>query len=276
LIQQGKYISKSFVKSARNIFLQEVKFTMPFFDNSYFYIITILLQGICVYHCIRKGRQNSWIWLIVFLPIIGCLIYFFTEIITRREMQNVQAGVGTMFNPGGRIKRLEENIKVSDAFENKVALADAYLDAGQVTRAIELYEWSLEGNFAENEHVLNQLIIAYFQSKRFEEVIPLAKKIYKRPQFARSKAHILYAMALERTGNIEMAEAEFKTMKARFSNFEARYQYGLFLQREGRHDEGRQLFAQIVDEASHLSSQERSYNRPCISQAKDELRRIKV
>ncbi len=249
---------------------------MPFFFNSYFYIITIVLQGICVYHCIRKGRQNTWIWLIVFLPIIGCLIYFFTEIVTRREIQNVQAGVGTVFNPGGRIKRLEENIKVSDAFENKVALADAYLDAGQTIRAIELYEWSLEGNFEENEHVLNQLIIAYFQSKRFEEIIPLAKKIYKRPQFPRSKAHILYAMSLEQTGNSELAEAEFKTMKARFSNFEARYQYGLFLQRAGRQNEGRQLFAQIADEASHLSSQERSYNRTWINQAKDELRKMKA
>jgi hypothetical protein len=256
--------------------LQEVLSFMLFFDNSYFYIVTILLQGICVYHCIRKGRPNTWIWLIVFLPLIGCLIYFFTEIFTRREMQNVQAGVGTVFNPGGRIKRLEENIKFSDAFENKVALADAYLEAGQVAKAIQLYEWSLEGNFEENEHVLSQLIIAYFQAKRFDEVIPLAKKIYKRPQFARSKAHILYAMALEQTGQQELAEAEFKTMKARFSNFESRYQYGLFLQRAGRPEEARQLFGQIADEATHLSSQEKSYNRTWIGMAKDELRKLKA
>jgi len=249
---------------------------MPFFANNYFYIITIVLQGICVLHCIRRGRQTTWIWLIVFLPLIGCLIYFFTEIVTRREMQNVQTGVGAVFNPGGRIKRLEENIKISDAFENKVALADAYLDAGQTTRAIELYEWSLDGNFEENEHVLSQLIIAYFQAKRFEEIIPIAKKIYKRPQFARSKAHILYAVALDYAGNSEMAESEFKTMKARFSNFEARYQYGLFLLRANRKEEARQLFAQMVDEAPHLSSQERSYNRSSIAQAKEELRKMKV
>jgi hypothetical protein len=248
---------------------------MPFFANNYFYIITIVLQAVCVLHCVRRGRQNNWIWLIVFLPIIGCLIYFFTEIVTRREVQNVQTGVGAVFNPGGRIKRLEENIKVSDAFENKVALADAYLDAGQTNKAIELYEWSLDGNFEENEHVLNQLVIAYFQAKRFEEIIPIAKKIYKRPQFARSKAHILYAVALDYTGNYEMAEAEFKTMKARFSNFEARYQYGLFLIRANRKEEAGQLFMQMTDEASHLSPQERSYNRAWIAQAKDELRKIK-
>ncbi len=247
---------------------------MPFFANNYFYIITIVLQAICVLHCIRRGRQNNWIWLIVFLPLIGCLIYFFTEIVTRREMQNVQAGVGAVFNPGGRIRKLEENLKFSDAFHNKVALADAYLEVGQTNRAIDLYESSLQGNFEENEHVLYQLIIAYSLVNRFEDIIPLAKKIYKRPQFARSKAHIVYAMALANTGNAELAETEFKTMKARFANFEARYQYSLFLSRSNRQEEARQLFEQIVDEAPHLTPVERNYNRAWIAQAKDELRKM--
>jgi hypothetical protein len=249
---------------------------MPFFYNSYFYIITILLQGICVWHCVRRGRQNNWIWLIVFLPIIGSLIYFFTEIFTRREMEEVQSGVGAVFNPGGRIKKLEDNLRFSDAFHNKVALADAYLEEGHTNKAIELYESALQGNFEENEHAISQLIIAYSRVRRYEDVIPLAEKMHKRPQFARSKPHILYAIALEHTGSNELAEAEFKKMKARFANFEARYQYGLFLLRANRQEDAKHLFAQMVDESSHLTSQERSYNRAWFAQAKDELRKMKV
>jgi hypothetical protein len=155
-----------------------------------------------------------------------------------------------------------------------VTLADAYLDAGQTDRAIELYEASLQGNFEENEHVLSQMIIAYSRVKRWEEIIPLGKKIYKRPQFMRSKAHVLYAIALDHTGSSELAEAEFKTMNTRFSNFEPRYQYGIFLLRANREQEARQLFRQIVDESTHLSPQERNYNRAWVAQAKDELRKI--
>lgn len=247
---------------------------MPFFTNNYFYLFTIALQAICVLHCVRKGQQNKWIWLIVFLPVIGSLIYIFTEMFTGREMQKVQTGVGAIFNPGGRIRKLEENLKFTDTFNNKVALADAYLDEGQTTRAIELYQASLQGNFEENEHVLSQMIIAYSKINHWDDVIPLGKKIYKRPQFMRSKAHVLYAIALGYTGNNELAEAEFKTMNARFSNFEARYQYGLFLLRNNREQEARQLFKQIAGESSHLSSQERNYNRAWIAQAKDELKKI--
>ena len=73
------------------------------------------------------------------------------------------------------------------------------------------------------------------------------------------------------TGNAQGAEQEFVKMKARFSNFEARYQYGLFLQRAGRESEARIVFEDIAGEASHLSSRERRDYRQWIIKAKDEL-----
>lgn len=244
-----------------------------FFFNNYFYFITIALQAICVIHCLRKGNQTNWIWLIVFLPFIGCLIYLFTEIFTRRDVQKMQSGMGAMLNPTGSIKKLERELHFTDTFTNRISLADAYLAGGQTTKAIELYEKSLTGTFSENEHILYQLTIAYFQNNRFEDAVVTAKKIYGRPQFARSKAHILYAIALSYTNNKEAAEKEFKTMQGRFANFEARYQYGLFLQRNNQAAEAKQLFNQIIEEGTQLSSRERNYNRDWFRLAKDELRK---
>jgi hypothetical protein len=245
-----------------------------FFANNYFYFITIALQLICVIHCVRSGKQNNWVWIIVFLPIVGCLAYIYTEMVSGRDISNVQSGVGNLFNPGGRIRKLENNLRFSDTFNNKIALADAYLSAGQTAKSIELYESSLTGNFVENEYVLSQLIIAYFQEKRYEEIISVARKIYKLPQFAKSQAHILYAMALGYTGNIEQAEKEFKTMKSKFSNYEARYQYGIFLQNNSRVAEARELFNEMIAESAHLSSMERRQNYNWIAKAKEEIRKL--
>jgi hypothetical protein len=247
---------------------------MPFFSNSYYYYIIIGLQAICVFHCIRKGRPNTWIWLIVFLPVVGCLIYIFTEIFNRRDIQNMQSGMSSVFNPGGSVRRLEENLRFSDTFANRIELADAYLATGNTDRAIELYEASLEGNFKENEYVFNQLIIAYYQKKRYSDIILIAQKIYTRPQFARSRPHIMYAAALGYTGNYDQAEKEFKTMKARFANYEARYYYALLLAGTGRVNEARTIFSEMLSEVSHLSSQERRYNRNWFRLAKDELNKL--
>jgi hypothetical protein len=236
-----------------------------FFFSGTFYIITIILQAICVIHCVRKGNQNNWIWLIVFLPLIGCLVYFFSEIFTNREIRTVTSG---------SIKKLEENFRFSDTFNNRIVLADAYLAGGQTDKAIPLYEGGLTGAFSENEHAIAQLILAYYYQKRFADVLKITPKIYNQPQFSRSKAHILYAMSLAYSGNDEMAEKEFLGMKGRFSNFEARYYYALFLQKNNRNSEARQVLIEITDEIPQLSNVEKRYNREWLNLSKDMLKRI--
>jgi len=242
------------------------------FQNNYFYYIILGIQAICVIHCIRRGTQQKWIWIIIFVPFIGSLAYLFTEIFTHRQRQGLQEGLsGVLVSNNARIRRLENNLRFTDTFNNRVLLADAYLATGQTDKAIELYESSLTGAFEENEHVIMQLISAYHQKGSYTPIMPLAKKVYYRPQFARSHAHVLYAIALEKTGELDKAEEEFRKMKARFSYFEARLQYGLFLKRSGREQDARQVFLDMVDEAPHLSSRERRDSRAWINQAKAEL-----
>ena len=90
------------------------------------------------------------------------------------------------------------------------------------------------------------------------------------------KAHILYAKALEFTGNEQLAENEFKSMKGRYSNFEQRYEYGLFLIRADRIEEAYDIFNQMLEEAPHLSGMERRNNRTWLAKSKDELKKLQV
>jgi hypothetical protein len=246
---------------------------LPFLP-SYFYFISIALQAICVIHCLRRHNEQRWIYLIIFLPMIGCLAYFFTEVVDLRRLRTPQPGsFSGLINPAGRIRKMENTLRFADTFNNRVMLADAYLFVGRTDEAIGLYTESLTGAFTENEHVIKQLIAAYFQKGMYAEVIAMAKKLYGRPQFARSKEHVLYARALENTGDLEGAEREYVKMKGRFADFEARYQYGLFLRAVGREKEARLVFGDIADEAPHLSSRERRSNRSWIGKAKEELNR---
>lgn len=240
----------------------------------YFYYISIVLQVICVLHCIRKGTQQKWIWLIVFVPYIGSFAYFFSEILPRRNMGDLQEGLGSLFiSPAARIRRLEQNLQFANTFNNRVLLANAYMMAGRTEEAIELYSTSLTGAFSENEYVINRLIEAYFKMGRYPELIELTKKVYSTPGFVRSQAHLFYARALELTGDPEGAEREFRKMKGRFADFEARFQYGLFLQRAGRDGEARQMLEDIVKEGPHLSSRERRANYLWIQKSKEELKK---
>lgn len=245
-----------------------------FFGGNNFYYITLGLQAICVIHCIRSGSQQKWIWIIVFLPIVGCIAYIFTEIRPHRGIRTPQVNIGAVFNPGGKIKKLEDELKFTNTFANRVRLADAYLAAGYTEKAIELYEGSLTGAFSENEQVLGQLVVAYFTMERYDDTIAAAKKIYKTQQFIRSRAHMLYAKALENVGQTQLAENEFKLMKGRYSYFEQRYEYGQFLIRSDRNDDARQIFTEILDEAPHLGPVEKRGASAWIAKSKEALRGV--
>lgn len=239
---------------------------------NYFYYCSIVLQALCLWHSFKRGTQQKWIWIIVFLPYVGSIIYFFSEIVNGNQLNKVQSGVGSFINPSGGIRKLENQLKFSDTFQNRVALADAYLANGYTDKAIELYEKSYVGVFTENEQLLSGMIAAYYETGRYTDIFPLARKLYKTPQFLRSRIHMLYAMALGQNGNLEEAEKEFKVMNSKFSCFEQRYHYGLFLQRTGREAEAHALYSEILNEASHLGPRERRDNRKWFNATREALK----
>ncbi len=243
-----------------------------FFEYNYFYYLTIGLQVICAIHCIKNGNQSKWIWLIIFLPIIGCIAYIYTEMGSSKNLIKSKLDVGAIINPGGRIKKLEDNVRFTDTFANKIKLADAYLASGNTEKAIAIYEASLKGTFADNEHALSQLSMAYFEQQRYEDAIETAQKICKSQRFIRSRAHILYALALENSGKAEQSEKEFKAMKGRYSCFEHRYQYSQFLKRAGREADACSILQEMLDEVPHLSSVEKKAGRTWFIKSKEDLR----
>jgi hypothetical protein len=243
------------------------------FLNMPYYLI-IGLQGVCVYHCVKKGNQNKWIWIIVCVPVIGSLIYIFSEIITKRDISGIQTNISSVIFPTGRVKDLEKRLEFSNTFENKVALADAYLASGLIEKAIDLYESCLVGVFDDNEYVIKRLIEAYFNLDRHNDVIKIAQKIIRNSEFPKSHAHVLYALSLERSEKTEQAEIELRSMGGKYSNFEGRFHYGQFLTRINRNSEAKDIFSEILEEASHMSSGESRNNREWFKKTREELSKI--
>lgn len=226
-----------------------------------YYYVVLILQGICVFHSIRMGNQQKWIWIIIFLPLIGSIAYIFTEIVKKQHVNAIQTDVVKLVNPSGRIRDLEKKFKFSDTFANRVALADAYLQNRAYDKAIEMYEPALAGTFSDNEHVIKKLMQAYYEVGRYQDVIRLAPKVSHDISFSKSKSNLYYAFALEQAGRNDLAEKEYKAMNHRYSNYEARYYYGDFLVRNDKKTEAAQLFQDIYNEAEHMSRSEKGHSK---------------
>lgn len=248
---------------------------MSLFGEYYSYLyIPVILQAICLIHSYRRGTLDRWLWLIVFLPLVGSGIYIFTEMISARRRSVPRIDVGAIINPGARIKKMEEALRYSDTFNNRIQLADAYLDGGLTDKAIELYEGGLTGAFSENEHVLSQLVIAYYQKERYADAISTAQKINTHTTFVRSKAHLFYALSLEKAEKVTEAEKEFKVMIGRFSYYEQRYQYAAFLVRIEHFEDAEKVLQTMLEEEPQLSSMERKAAKQWFAKAREEMKRV--
>ena len=63
-------------------------------------------------------------------------------------------------------------------------------------------------------------------------------------------------------------------MSSKYSAYEARYVYGLFLLQEKREEDAYHVFADIVSESKHLSPVEKRYYRKWLLKAKEELKKM--
>ncbi len=211
-----------------------------FFWNSHYYLI-LLLQGICVAHVIKTGRNYSWIWLIVFAPVIGVVIYAWFEILPDfrlRELPSIELPVFQKM----KIREYEERLKELDTVTNRVNLAELYAKYNRQQEALALIKDCLAGPSRNDFYVLLTYAIILFQNKNYEECNTVLDTLEEKSATERGKERrLLRARVYKQLGRKQEAEEIFKKIASRFDGEEARYWYANFLLGEGRLPEAREI-----------------------------------
>ena len=112
-----------------------------------FYYLIVALQVFCIYHLYKNRNPIYWVFIILFIPVIGSIIYLFMQVYNKRDAAVITEEITSIINPTKKIKELQAKLEFSDTFQNKVDLADAYLETNDVEAAIKHYEMALEGRF---------------------------------------------------------------------------------------------------------------------------------
>jgi len=82
----------------------------------YYYII-IALQAYCAYHCYTNRNEYYWYFVILFLPLIGCLAYLFINVIRSSDVEKVQDNLVSVIKPTKKINDLKKKFKFAETFE---------------------------------------------------------------------------------------------------------------------------------------------------------------
>lgn len=225
-----------------------------------FLSIPLFLQIFCIYHAYKNHKETHWYFIIFFLPLIGGIIYLFTQVLNKRDLEKTQDSVINIVNPTKKINDLKKQLEFTDTHENKINLADAYFNIEDYLNAIKLYEDALKGLFKKDEYVLRKLVIAYYQINNYDLAVEKGTLIKDNNDFKKSNGYYYLALAFAKTGKTESAKEIFNFINKPFSNYEERLNYANYLIRNNNTTEGKDLLSDLIHESSRVSKEVKRKN----------------
>ncbi|WP_299337111.1 hypothetical protein [uncultured Psychroserpens sp.] len=238
------------------------------------YYLIIALQVYCVYHWYKNKNDYYWVFLIIFLPVIGCIVYLITQVYNKRDVDKMQEELTTIINPTKKVRDLEKALEFSETFQNRVNLADAYYDIKDFNHAIKHYEDAIAKDFHNDKHVIFQLIKSYFFIDNYQKVIFYAEKVKDNTDFKGSKAQFFYGLSLDHIGEAEQAEIQIRQIDQRYSNYEERLHLAQFLIAKGKVSEAKDLLNEIYIESQHMTTVNKRKYRTTIKEVEQLLKTI--
>lgn len=215
-------------------------------------ILIILIQVACAVHCLKTGRAYWWLFIILFFPLVGCIIYGIVEVLPdlRHHGRRAARTVARTLDRDHDLKQHADRVAISGTVDNKLNLAEECLSTGRIDEAISIYQSCLTGVHRDDPKILFGLAGAYFQARRYAETRDTLDALIKtNPDFKSPDGHLLYARALEELKETGKALDEYRVLAGYYPGLEAKCRYALMLKHAGRVDEARELFDDIIRNA---------------------------
>lgn len=232
-------------------------------------IIEIVIQVYFAVHAAKTGRYG-WIFIILFFPLVGSLIYFFVEYLPEMRIES-RVKTGRNVSTKKRFAELQREVEITDSIKNRINLAEAYFQNGMYQESINLLEKSLVGTYANDPYILEGLCHAYFKNGNYEKTKEYLS-IYENISEGKlnNNIRLMKAKTFEALGQDKEALEEYKAIVNLYAGEEARCCYALLLKKNGGKHAARELFGEILKNAKLYLKHYKKYQSEWVAIAKEE------
>jgi hypothetical protein len=217
-------------------------------------VLTLLIQACVIYHVFKTGRPYWWAFVILAVPLLGCLIYYLVEVFPNsrehRAVRKTARQVAQAMAPDAEFVRRIEEVEICGSVENKAALGEECLGRGMTAEALRLYEQCLTGPYAKDPKLRFGLVQACLADKQWKRALEAADALAReQPEFRPGEIALFRARALEGSGAIDAARDAYERLLSNFVGLEARYRYAMLLQSIGSAEQARAQLEAILEHA---------------------------
>lgn len=221
--------------------------------------VVVLIQFCFAFHALKSGRPYWWIFIIMAFPVMGCVIYYFTEVFPgsreHRTVHKTARKLAKALQPDADLARRADELEICGSVDNKMALAEECMNHQMHAEAVKLYESCLTGTFQSDGAILFGLARAAVEQRDWDKAASALTRLKAdAPRTRPLDARLLEARLLEGRGKNDAALAAYRELIPVFVGLEARYRYGAFLARLGQHEAASHMFNEVIKHATRFAT----------------------
>ena len=233
---------------------------------------SIFVQVVLIIHCVKTGRNQIWIWVLALLSIPGAIAYIAVELLpdllgnrrTKRAVRDVKG----VLDPERELRKAERVALVSGDVASRQRYAEELSKQGRHAEAADVYRTLLTGLYETDPSLMLGLARAQFDSADAAGAKEtLEALIAANPDFKSADGHLLFARAVEATGDADKALEEYRVLADYFPGGEAAVRYARLLSQQGRADDARRVLRELVDRMSLAPPHVRKAQQAWLSEA---------
>jgi hypothetical protein len=244
-------------------------------------IAVIAVQVMTLVHVVRTERTQPWLWVVLFFPLIGSIVYLVAEVLPdmlgqgagRRAMNAAQ----NRLDPERHLRALKEQAETIDTPQAHADYARELTRLGRFAEAIAIYERIMSGLFADDPELAYSASLAAFEGAE-RGALPWrqARTTLERletadPKFRTKDRALFRARLAAAEGDAAKAQEEFIALNKGYSSPEVRVRYAHFLYTQGCLDDAHALLSSVVTEAKRATPHVRQMNVDWFQQAETAL-----
>jgi len=237
---------------------------MPLFGGGL--VLSLLISiALCV-HAVRTNQQIFWIFVILFLGPIGCIVYVAAVLVpdlvggTRAKRMGMAAR--DALDPTREYRLARTAAADTPTVHNRMRLAAAAAALGRHGEAEQLYAEAAQGIHADDPALLLGRANALIELGRAPEALPLLDQLAAEQPTRAASTALAQGRVYEALGWFKEADGAYLWAAGRLPGLEALARYAAFLAHTGRREEAADNLAEIDRRIERSNPQFRRESRP--------------
>ncbi len=212
--------------------------------------LNLLIALLLCVHAVRTNQQIYWLFIILFVPVLGSLVYvaavLVPDLVGGTRARRFGMAAREALDPSREYRLAKQAADETATVHNQMRLAAAAAGLGRHAEAEALYAAAAQGIHADDPALLLGRANALIELGRAGEAAPLVEKLAAEQAAARSPVTALaQARVYEALGQMGEADKAYQFAAGRLPGLEAIARYAAFQARIGRREEASEGLAEI-------------------------------